>query len=363
MAQPEGFVNSAKPHHICKLKKAIYGLKQAPSVWFDRFKDAMTTQWHFQHSKSDSSLFYKWINSHVILVLVYVDDIILTGSNPQLIQQVIQDMHHTFALKDLGDLNYFLGIEVVKSATGLYLSQAKYIADILAKHDMVYSSPVSTPMSTSQYLTKDSGDIIQNVSQYRSIVGALQYVTLTRPDIAYSVNKLSQFLSNPHTSHWDACKWLLRYLKGTLHLGLHFHMTGALQLHCFTDSDWASDRDDRKSIAGYAVYLSPNLVSWSSKKQAVGAIALAYNPVYHAKTKHVELDIHFIRDKVAAKSIEVSYVPSDDQSADILTKALSFKQFDYLRHKLNVYPGHFSLRGDVSDIESRAQKQSMTDCS
>ncbi|KAH9680638.1 retrovirus-related pol polyprotein from transposon RE1 [Citrus sinensis] len=353
MAQPEGFVNSAKLHHICKLKKAIYGLKHAPRAWFDRFKYAMTTQWHFQHSKSDSSLFYKWINGHVILVLVYVDDIILTGSNPQLIQQVIQDMHHTFALKDLGDLNYFLGIEVVKSATGLYLSQAKYIADILAKHDMVYSSPVSTPTSTSQYLTKDSDDIIQNVSQYRSIVGALQYVTLTRPDIAYSVNKLSQFLSNPRTSHWDACKRLLRYLKGNLHLGLHFHMTGALQLHCFTDSDWASDRDDRKSVAGYAVYLGPNL----------GAIALAYNPVYHAKTKHVELDIHFIRDKVAAKSIEVSYVPSDDQSANILTKALSFKQFDYLQHKLNVYPGHFNLRGDVSDIESRAQKQSMTDCS
>lgn len=150
MAQPEGFVNSAKPHHIYKLKKAIYGLKQAPRAWFDRFKDAMTTQWHFQHSKSDSSLFYKWINGHVILVLVYIDDIILTGSNPQLIQQVIQDMHHTFALKDLGDLNYFLGIEVVKSATGLYLSQAKYIADILAKHDMVYSSLVSTPMSTNQ---------------------------------------------------------------------------------------------------------------------------------------------------------------------------------------------------------------------
>ncbi|KAH9793982.1 hypothetical protein KPL71_004732 [Citrus sinensis] len=297
--------------------KAIYGLKQAPRAWFDRFKDAMITQWQFQHSKSDSSLFYKWINGHVILVLVYVDDIILTGSNPQLIQQVIQHMHHTFALKDLGDLNYFLGIEVVKSATGLYLSQAKYIADILAKHDMVYSSPVSTPMFTSQYLTKDSGDIIRNVSQYRSIVGALQYVTLTRPDIAYSVNKLSQFLSNPRTSHWDACKRLLRYLKGTLHLGLHFHMTGALQLHCFTDSDWASDRDDRKSVAGYAVYLeviwiqsllqelqiklSTTPMMWCDNQ---GAIARAYNPVYHAKTKHVELDIHFIRDKVAAKSIE-----------------------------------------------------------
>lgn len=191
MAQPEGFVDSTKPQHICKLKRAIYGLKQALRAWFDRFKATMINQWHFQHSKSDNSLFYKWINGHVILVLVYVDDIILTGSNSYLIQQVIQDMHQTFALKDLGDLNYFMGIEVVKSANGLYLSQAKYIVDILAKHGMVHYNPVSTPISTSHYLTKASCDIIANVSQHRSILSALQYVTLTRPDKAYSVNKLS----------------------------------------------------------------------------------------------------------------------------------------------------------------------------
>lgn len=203
---------------------------------------------------------------------------------------------------------------------------------------MIHCSPVPISMSTSHYLTKGSGDIIANVSQYKSI-GALQYVTLTRPDITYSVNKLSHFLFSPRTQHWEACKRLLRYLKGTLHLGLHYHTNGAMQIHCFTYSNWACDRDDKKSVASFAVYLGPNLVSWSSMKQAVvsrssteaeyralahatlevmwiqsllselqiklsttpiiwcdnqGAIALAYNLVYHAKTKHVELDIHFI---------------------------------------------------------------------
>lgn len=394
MVQPEGFVDPTKPTHVCKLKKAIYGLKQAPRAWFDRFKNAMVDQWGFLNSKSDSSLFYKWENNHILLVLVYVDDIIVTGSNYQLVQQVIHNMQTTFALKDLGELNYFLGIEVSKTAAGVHLSQAKYIADLLAKHDMASCSPVPTPMSTGHHLTKSSGSPISNASQYRSIIGALQYVTLTRPEIAFSVNKLSQFLSLPMTEHWEACKRLLRYLKGSIHFGLHFYHCGTLQVNCYSDSDWACDKDDRKSVAGYAVYLGSNVVSWCSKKQQVvsrssteaeyralaqatsevvwienllselkiklvtepimwcdnqGAIALAYNPVYHAKTKHVELDIHFIREKIAAKKIEVQFVPSEDQTADILTKPLTFDRFHYLRSKLNVHPGQFSLRGDVTE--------------
>ncbi|KAH9651467.1 hypothetical protein KPL70_026754 [Citrus sinensis] len=171
------------------------------------------------------------------------------------VQQVIQDMQKTFALKDLGELSYFLGIEVSKLQNGIHLSQAKYIADILAKHDLVNYSPVPTPMSTGHQLTKDSGSEISNNSQYRSIIGALQYVTLTRPKIAFTVNKLSQFLSNPRTAHWEACKRLLRYLKGTIHFGLQFYNCGAKQINCFTDSDWACDRDDRKSVARFGVYL------------------------------------------------------------------------------------------------------------
>ena len=271
MAQPEGFVDPEKPHHVCKLKKALYGLKQAPRAWFDRFRRAMTSQWHFEHSKSDSSLFYRWDAGDILLVLVYVDDIIITGSNQNNVLKVISDMQATFALKDLGELNYFLGIEVTKNSTGLQLSQSKYIVDLLNRHEMVTCSPVPTPMVTSHSLVKNSGAIIPNASQYRSVVGALQYVTLTRPKLAFSVNKLSQFLSAPIEEHWQACKRILRYLKGTIHYGLQLHSNRSqhMQINCFSDSDWACDRDDRKSVAGYTVFLGPNLVSWSSKKQHV----------------------------------------------------------------------------------------------
>ncbi|XP_024038432.1 uncharacterized protein LOC112097423 [Citrus clementina] len=248
----------------------------------------MISKWHFQHSRSDNSLFYAWNSSHLTVVLVYVDDIIITGSSPSIIQQVIQHMHQAFALKDLGELHYFLGIEVSKSSQGVSLTQAKYIADILDKHGMTDCSPVPTPMFTDFYLTKDSGEPLENVSQYRSVIGALQYVTLTRPDIVFSVNKLSQFLSSPRTQHWEACKRLLRYLKGTIHLGLHFYNQGALQLHCFSDSDWACDHDDRKSMVGFAVYLGPNLVSWSSKKQVVvsrSSTEAEYRSLAHAASE------------------------------------------------------------------------------
>ncbi|KAH9723790.1 reverse transcriptase Ty1/copia-type domain-containing protein [Citrus sinensis] len=220
MEQPEGFVDPSKPHHICKLKKALYGLKQAPRAWFDRFKFAMITQWNFVNCKSDSSLFYKWDKGHILLVLVYVDDIIITGSNSLSVLQVISDMQATFALKDLGELSYFLGVEVTKTKEGIHLSQSKYIADLLAKQGMDSCSPVPTLMATSHQLTKHSGPEIDNSYQYRSVVGALQYVTLTRPDIAFTVNKLSQFLAAPTIEHWQACKRLLRYLKGTIHFGL-----------------------------------------------------------------------------------------------------------------------------------------------
>ena len=267
----------------------------------------MISQWHFQHSRSDNSLFYAWNSGHITIVLVYVDDIIIIGSSPSLIQQTIHNMHQTFALKDLGELHYFLGIEVSKSSKGVSLTQAKYIVDVLDKHGMTNCSPVPTPMSIGYYLTKDSGEPIDNVSQYRSVIGALQYVTLTRPDIAFFVNKLSQFLSNPKTQHWEACKRLLRYLKGTVHLGLQFYNQGALQLHYFSDSDWACDHDDRKSVVGFAVYLGPNLVSWSSKKQAV--VSRSSTEVEYRSLAHAASEVTWMKSLLGELSIKLSSTP------------------------------------------------------
>lgn len=176
---------------------------------------------------------------------------------------------------------------------------------------MASSSQVPIPMSTGHYITKDSGDEIDNVSQYQNIIGALQYVTLTRPKITFSANKLSQFLSYLRTHHWEECERLLRYLKGTLH-----------------------------------IQLSTVPIMWCDNQEEM---TLAYNPFYHDKTKHVELDMHFIRDKIVAKKIQVYFIPHEDQTVNVLTKALTFKQFHYLCSKLDVHPGHFSLRKAVSE--------------
>ncbi|KAH9744520.1 retrovirus-related pol polyprotein from transposon RE1 [Citrus sinensis] len=381
MEQPAGFVDQSRPHHICKLQKALYGLKQAPRAWFDKLKQVLTAQWGFRNSKSDTSLFFKRVQGHLLLVLVYVDDIIVTGSSTCLIQQVISNLQSTFALKDLGELNYFLGIQVVKNSSGLHLSQSKYIVDLLHKVNLQDCTPCSTPMAAGTSLTKSDSELFANATLYRSTIGALQSATLTRPEIAFSVNKLSQFLAAPTVNHWQACKRILRYLKGTLHLGLQFYSHGVQSLDCFSDADWASDKDDRRSIAGYCVFLGSNLVSWCSKKQAVvsrssteseyralalaasevlwmkslltelgvslistpviwcdnqSAAALTSNPKFHARTKHIELDVHFLREKVANQSLQVSYIPSSDNTADILTKALAHKPFHYLCSKLNL---------------------------
>lgn len=154
-----------------------------------------------------------------------------------------------------------MGIQVTKNPTGLLLSQSKYIADLLGKVNVQDSTPCSTPMASGVYLTKDIGLSFPNVTLNRSTVGALQYIILTRQEIAFSINKLSQFLCAPTDIHWQACKKVLRYLKGTINLGLQFYSSGPIHLECFSDADWAADRDDRKSIVGYCVYLGPNLVS------------------------------------------------------------------------------------------------------
>lgn len=196
-----------------------------------------------------------------MLVLVYVDDIILTGSSPQLVQQVNTDLQSTFTLKDLGELNYFLGIQVTRNTLGLHISQSKYIVDLLGKVNMQDSTPCSTLMASGIPLTKADSELFSDGTLYRSTVGALQYVTLTKPEITFSVNKLSQFLSAPIVNHWQASKRILRYMKGAILLGLQFYNHGTLQIDCSSDADWARDRDDRKSVASYYVFLGRNLVS------------------------------------------------------------------------------------------------------
>ncbi|KAJ3686759.1 hypothetical protein LUZ61_015923 [Rhynchospora tenuis] len=399
MSQPPGFVDSAHPNHVCLLKKSIYGLKQSPRAWFQKLSSTLI-QFGFTPSKYDPSLFLAHCNGHTTIVLVYVDDILVTGSNQHHVNSCISQLHSRFAIKDLGLLHYFLGISVTSNATGLHLSQAKYIHDILSRTNMLNAKPVSTPIATDISLFPTDSEPFSDPHLYRSTVGALQYATVTRPDLSYAVNKLSQFMHSPTLNHWSAVKRVLRYLCGTMDHGLQIHANSISQLHAYTDSDWAGSHFDRRSTSGFSIFLGNNLISWSAKKQHtvsrssteaeyrglaitctellwvqfllqelhvslssppvmwcdnIGATFLASNPMFHSRTKHVEIDFHFVREKVAAKTLLVRYLCSADQLADIMTKPLSTARFQFLRHKLNVTPVPLACGGGVEQHTGAVQ--------
>ncbi|KAL3651407.1 hypothetical protein CASFOL_004409 [Castilleja foliolosa] len=399
MKQPRGFEQGNGL--VCRLNKALYGLKQASRAWYIKVKSTLN-QLGFESSKADNSLFLLNKGGLKVFVLIYVDDILVTGNDESAIQRLIEKLKKHFTLKDLGEIHHFLGIEVKKTSVGMHLSQREYIKKLLVKAGMDKASSCPTPMISSPGLSRYDGSPVSDASLYRSVVGALHYVTITRPEICFSVNKVSQFMANPLEPHWKAVKRILRYLGGTVHLGLNLQRPDNLNITGFADSDWASDIDDRRSVSGYCVYLGRNLISWSSKKQHCvsrssteaeyrslahvtseiswiqyllgelnvvqsripkiwidnqSAIYLSSNPIMHARTKHIELDCHFVREKVAAGLIQVNYVPTCDQNADILTKPLSLQFFTRLRNKLTVVPHpELELRGDESKAPLSSQQ-------
>ena len=269
MRQPPGYENKLHPHHICKLDKAIYGLKQAPRAWYSRLGDKLL-QLGFQASKGDTSLFFYNRDGITIFLLVYVDDIIVASSSQDVVSALLKDLKNDVALKDLGPLHYFLGIEVKRSKDALLMTQERYASDILKRVNMSNCKSVSTPLSSTQKLLKNDGKPLgeKDSTQFRSIVGALQYLTLTRPDLSFAVNKACQFLHSPTIVHWEAVKRILRYVQGTLKIGLKISKSNSVTVSAFSDADWAGCPNDRRSTGGFAVFYGPNLISWCAKKQA-----------------------------------------------------------------------------------------------
>jgi hypothetical protein len=263
MKQPPGNENPKTPHYMCKLDKSLYGLKQAPRAWFSKLSSKLQ-ELGFLASKADTSLFMYNKSGIVMFVLVYVDDIIVTSSSNKAIDSLLQDLNSAFALKDLGDLHYFLGIEVKRFNQGIILTQKKHALDLLDRIGLKACKVLPTPLSSSE------GELLgpKDSTRYRSIVGALQYLTLTRPDISFSVNKVCQFLHAPTTVHWTAVKRILRYVSGTTSLGLTFRKSSFTLVSAFSDADWAGCVEDRRSTGGFAVYSGSNLISWSARKQA-----------------------------------------------------------------------------------------------
>ncbi|XP_060176184.1 uncharacterized mitochondrial protein AtMg00810-like [Lycium barbarum] len=265
MSQPPGFINTQHPNHVYFLKKALYGLKQAPRAWFERFR-LFLLHLGFKCSRADSSLFTLHNSARIILLLLYVDDIIVTGSNSRQIGEVVQKLGSEFAMKDLGPLSYFLGIKVKYFPGGIHLTQSKYANDLLKKVNMAEVKAVHNPLAQRHRLQEAIGSAV-DPSVYRNIVRSLQYLTLTRPDITYVVNLTSQFMQNPNSVHLQAVKRIMRYVKGTIDHGLRIISHSSFRIYGFSDADWAGCALTKRSTTGYSVYLSANCVSCSSRKQ------------------------------------------------------------------------------------------------
>ena len=383
MTVPQGVPNPS--HKVCKLKKSLYGLKQASRQWFAKLVGELTSQGFYQ-SKNDYSLFIKRDGSHTTYAAVYVDDVILTCSYPSSIAALKHHLHTTFGIKDLGVLQYFLGIEVCYLPEGVLLSQKKFASELLTDCGLDVSKKAVTPLPVNLKLQALEGDLLSNPEAYRSLVGKLNFLTSTRPDLSFTVQSLSQFMHAPRTSHWEALHHTLRYLSHTSGQGILLRATDTLSLQAFSDSDWASCSDSRRSVTGYILLLGNSPISWKSKKQGTvskssseaeyramasaasevawtvrlleelgvqklkhvtlycdnqSALHIARNLVFHERTKHIEIDCHFTRDKVLEGLLQLSYLPTHSQLADVFTKSMPSPQFKDLLFKLGLFdPSH-----------------------
>ena len=383
MKPPPGFL-PADPSLVCKLKKSIYGLRQAPRCWFSKLSTALLN-YGFTRSHKDNSLFTYSHGSVVLHVLVYVDDLIVCGNDYAVITKFKAYLSRCFKMKDLGILKYFLGIEVAHGPDGIFLSQRKYCLDIIEECGLSGARPVDTPLEQNHKLLVSTSDPFEAPDQYRRLVGRLVYLTHTRPELSYAVNILAQFMQVPLKDHWEAAQRLVRYLKSSPGQGIVLSSTASLQVNAFCDADYNSCPTTRRSLTGYMVMLGDSPVTWKTKKQSrvslssaeaeyramamtckellwlkevlqflgvkhsqpmrlycdsQAALHIAANSVFHERTKHIESDCHFIRDEIVSGNIATAYINTHEQPADIFTKALGRDQFQYLRSKLGVLNNH-----------------------
>lgn len=314
-----------------------------------------------------------------MVILVYVDDILIGDTHLHHIAATKQFLYSQFHMKDLGPLRYFLGIEVDQVPQGLFLSQKKYTLDLLHSYNMHGCKPLKLPMDPKLQL--HTGNPLPKAEPYQRLIGKLIYLTITRPDISYTVHVLSQFMYSPIDVQYQAAIRVLRYLSGSSSQSIFLTNTSNAQLTAYCDSDWAGCPTTRRSTSGFCILLGTSPLSWKAKRQTIvarssaeaeyramalticeimwlkqllkdlgltntlpttlycdnnAALSIALNPVHHERMKHIEIDNHFIREKVHDKTIQPQYIPSHSQLADIFTKVLPTSQHTKLLSKLGV---------------------------
>uniref|UniRef100_M1ANG9 Integrase catalytic domain-containing protein n=1 Tax=Solanum tuberosum TaxID=4113 RepID=M1ANG9_SOLTU len=380
MEVPPGLVVH-KPGMVCKLNKSLYGLKQASRQWYAKLTEALYSK-GYTHSLNDYSLFHKKSENSSIFVAVYVDDVILTGTSDSEIEELKIFLHDKFKIKDLGRLHYFLGMEVLYKEDGLIISQRKFVLDLLKDYKVASMSSCNSPLDPAVKLHAKEGAPLSEPLFYRKLVGKLNFLTNTRMDISYSVQHLSQFMQDPREPHLQAAFHILRYLKADPTLGIFMSQDQSYNVKAYCDSDWAACPDTRKSVSGYIVLLGNSPLSWKSKKQETislssaeaeyralrkvagelvwlsrllteltlqlpmpievycdsqSALHIARNPVFHERTKHIEVDCHFVRNLLQSGLISLHHISSDNQLADILTKTLTGFKHSTALSKLSVF--------------------------
>nr|KYP60164.1 Retrovirus-related Pol polyprotein from transposon TNT 1-94 [Cajanus cajan] len=333
MEQPRGFESTSHPTYVCKLKKALYGLKQVPRAWYGKIAEFLV-QNGYVVAPADSSLFVKEQKGKLAIVLVYVDDLIITGDDEKEIHQ---------------------------------------IKKLLKRYGMLDCKPTSTPTEVNAKLCSAEGRDLKDATMYRQVVGSLIYLTLTRPDIAYAVGVVSRFMQNPKKPQLEVARRILKYVKNTIDYGIFYKKGAPCEVTGYCDADYTGDHDTRRSTTGYMFTMGSGAISWCSKRQSTvslssteveyralamaaqecswlmqllqdlrklvdypvtlhcnnqSAIRLVENPVFHARTKHVEVHYHFVREKVLQGDIEMKYINTEGQVADIFTKGLSATKFE-----------------------------------
>ncbi|KAI3691993.1 hypothetical protein L6452_31797 [Arctium lappa] len=364
VCQPPGFENPSYPDRVYKLKKALYGLHQAPRAWYDTLSSYLLEN-GFERGVIDKTLFIKRKKKDILLVQIYVDDIIFGSTRDNMCKEFEDLMHQMFKMSSMGELTFFLGLQVQQKSDGIFICQSKYVQDILTKFGSSDSKPASTPMETHKQITADLEGEDMDVHHYRSMIGSLMYLTTSRPDIMFPVCVYARFQVRPKQSHFQAVKRIFRYLKGRPRLGLWYPHDSPFDLIAYSDSDLGGANLDKKSTSGGCQFLGARLVSWQCKKQTTmststteaeyiaaasccaqvlwiqnqmldygvtflhtpifidnsSAISIVNNPVKHSKTKHIEIRYHFIRDCNEKKLVQVVKVHTDNQFADLFTKA------------------------------------------